>query len=348
MLRGFELKGSGDLRLKRLAFTRVMGPARFRFIMDKRTMTIAAGRSRLRHFSALAVKVLFWCTVVVMLGGCGPKDRDLFSASKILTYTPMSRDLPYEKASFSSRDGKILTGWMINGDAFAPKLLYFHGNGTNLSATIGYIELFHRLGFSVFVFDYRGYGESSGEVDAEKDLYEDARGALAHLERVGWRPDKMIYYGQSLGASLAIQMALESPPAGLVVESAFTSFPDMARRMSPIFYRLFGWCCKIDSFDNVHKLGKIRSPLLIIHGDEDNLTPLEMARRLFANANEPKALYVMHGGGHCDAVHSGGEGYLEIWRSFLQTVYGLDAPNRDPLGLRGPEMGSMVAVPSED
>jgi pimeloyl-ACP methyl ester carboxylesterase len=262
----------------------------------------------------------FLAVWLMAASGCGPVDRDLFTAAKSLTLTPMDYDLKYEEMVFVTCDGKQLKGWLVAGDPAKPALLYFHGNGSNLSGNMDYLRLFNRLGSTVFIFDYRGYGESTGEVMSEDDLYEDARAAVRYLENQGIHHEQLVYYGQSLGAAMAVQMALESPPAGMVLESSFTSFPDMALRMAPIMYRLFGWCCKIDKFDNLSKIDSVKVPLLFIHGDKDLLVPLEMSRRLFERAHEPKIFHVIKGGGHCEAAEHGGEEYLKAWRVFISSV----------------------------
>jgi pimeloyl-ACP methyl ester carboxylesterase len=272
--------------------------------------------NRVARITFLALSVM----LVMSSVGCAPLDRDLFTAGKVMTVKPSAYGIGYEEYRFSTRDGKLLTGWMLAGNPELPALLFFHGNGTNISGSMEYLRIFNRIGFRIFIFDYRGFGESTGEVVSENDLYEDARAALRYLEQKGWRHEKIIYYGQSLGAAMAIQLALEAPPAGLVVESSFTSYPDMATLMAPVAYRIFGWCCKIDGFDNLAKIADIHVPLLIIHGDSDTLIPIDMSRRLFNRAHEPKTFHVIRGGGHCDAAAFGGEAYLEAWRGFLASI----------------------------
>jgi pimeloyl-ACP methyl ester carboxylesterase len=258
--------------------------------------------------------------VVMMTAGCSLGNRFFFSSKGEFTATPARYGVPYEDVWFNAPDGVSLNGWFAPGDPGVPLILYFHGNGGNLSDCAEYLKLLHDLGFPVFVFDYRGYGQSRGETLREDDLYKDARGAIAYLERRGWRHEGMVYYGQSLGGAVAVQMAIEAPPAGLVLESAFTSFADIAKKMAPVSYTLTGWCCIDVRFDNMAKIAGVTVPILLVHGDKDPVAPVEMSRRLFAQARAPKMLYIISGGGHCDAVRFGGVGYRDAWRTLLRTI----------------------------
>src|SRR6266567_6409068 len=187
-----------------------------------RAKTIAMPSSGKRHLdrAIISAGVLFW---LITIAGCSLGNRFLFSSKSEFSANPAHYGVPYEEIWFPARDGAMLNGWFVAGAPAAPLVLYFHGNDGNLSDCAEYLKLLHDLGFPVCVFDYRGYGQSHGETLRENDLYEDARGAIAYLERRGWRHERMIYYGQSMGAAVAVQMALESPPAGLALESSFTS-----------------------------------------------------------------------------------------------------------------------------
>lgn len=269
--------------------------------------------------------LLIW---LVAATGCGLGSRLLFSSSSELPKTPAQFGAPYEDVWFPARDGVMLNGWLVPGDPATPPILYFHGNGGNLSDAAEYLALFHGMGMPVFVFDYRGYGKSSGKVRGENDLYEDGRGAIDYLVRRGWRPEGMIYYGQSLGGAVALQMALETPPAGLALESPFTSLADIARHLTPVTYALLSWCCIDVYLDNLAKISAVTVPLLLLHGDRDQLTPPEMSRLLFSRAREPKLFHLISGGGHCDAVKYGGAEYRDVWRRFLLTVSARPEPPR--------------------
>lgn len=262
----------------------------------------------------------FLALVILPLIGCAMITSFVFLPQKEVYATPAQRNLPYKEIWFQARDGVTLNAWFLNGDPGLPVLLFFHGNGGNLSDNLDYLALLNKRGFSVFIFDYRGYGKSGGQPLQEEDLYNDARGALSYLEGLGWQRERIIYFGQSMGSSVALQLALEAPPAGLVMESSFTRMSDIIRYTSPFGYYSIGWWGINLAFDNVAKIGKLEVPLLLIHGDRDHVVPVEMTQRLFELAHEPKRLFIIKGGGHCDALRLDRSAYLSVWNSYLETL----------------------------
>lgn len=244
----------------------------------------------------------------------------VFTPKKGISATPAQSDIPYQEVWFQARDGVHLNGWFIPGARQAPLILFFHGNAGNLSDNLEYIKLLHGQGFPIFIFDYRGYGKSDGEPSRENDLYQDARGAVSYLEGRGWRHQRMIFFGQSLGAAVALQTALESPPEGLVMESSFTCMKDMARHLSPIGYYTVGWWGIDLTFDNLDKIASVGVPLLLIHGEDDEIAPVEMTMRLFERAVQPKMLHIISGGGHCNVFTLDSTAYLAAWSRYLQAI----------------------------
>jgi hypothetical protein len=251
------------------------------------------------------------------LCGCGFGMRYVFSTSRDTLSTPDRRGLAYEEVRFPAAGGVQLHGWLVPGEAGKPLVVFFHGNAANISHRVGQIACLNGLGLSVFIFDYRGFGASTGRALSEEDLYRDGRGALAFLAARGWPPRRLIYFGSSMGAAVALQMALEVPPAGVVLECPFTSLREVAWHMTPVTYALVGWWSIGPAFDNLDKIGSLTRPLLILHGDRDDKVPLEMSKRLFARAAGPKTLQVASGAGHSDLFRVGGEAYRHAWRSFL-------------------------------
>lgn len=257
------------------------------------------------------------CAALLSLCGCGIGMRFVFSSDQRVVATPDQRGLAYEDVHFPSRDGVRLHGWLVPGEAGKPLVLFFHGDAANISDRVDNLAYLHRMGLTVFIFDYRGFGSSQGEPTSEEDLDQDARGAIAYLEGRGWSPGDMIYFGRSMGAAVALQMAIETPPAGVVLESPFTTLRAIARQTAPISYALFGWWNIGKVFDNLDKVGKIRVPLLIFYGDKDRIVPEKMPLSLFARAREPKTLYLVKGAGHSNAFEVGGSGYRHAWHTFL-------------------------------
>ena len=252
--------------------------------------------------------------------GCAVINRFVFTPKKGISATPARSSIPYEEVWFQARDGVCLNGWYIAVARSNPLILFFHGNAGNLSDNLDYLKLLHGKGFPLFIFDYRGYGKSAGEPVGENDLYQDARGAVSFLEGRGWRHEGMIFFGQSLGAAVALQMALESPPAGLVMEGSFTRMKDIVRHLSPFGYYMVGWWGFDLPFDNLAKIASVGVPLLLIHGNIDEVAPVEMTMRLFERASEPKMLHIINGGGHCNVFTLDSTPYLAAWNSYLQTV----------------------------
>jgi hypothetical protein len=259
-------------------------------------------------------------TLLLLADGAGAfeaMDRHfIFFPDRTLHATPTAVGLPYEEVSFPAADGVPLHGWYLPGDPAKPLVLFAHGNAGNLSHRIDNLLGFHRLGLPVFIFDYRGYGRSEGE-PTEKGTYEDIRGALAWLKQRGWSPRRIIYFGRSLGAAVALQLALEEPPAGLVLESAFTSVAGMGRHHQPLTYALLGWWAVSARYDNLAKIGGLRCPLLLFQGENDTIVPSKMARQLLEKAPAPKSLHLIPGADHNDTYQMGGNLYWQQWQTFL-------------------------------
>lgn len=246
------------------------------------------------------------------------EQRYIYFPDRQLIATPAAAGLAYEEVRFAADDGTALHGWYLPGETGNPLVLFCHGNAGNISHRLESLRLLHDFGLAVFIFDYRGYGQSDG-IPSEKGTYADARGALAWLQQRGWTPAQMIYFGESLGAAIALQLAVEQPPAGLVLESPFTSIAAMGRHHYPLLNFLLGWL--LDArYDNLAKIARIRSPLLIIQGEADTIVPPAMAQRLFAAANAPKRLRHIPAAGHNDLLFAGGRAYLEAWQEFIRSL----------------------------
>jgi uncharacterized protein len=243
----------------------------------------------------------------------------IFFPERELIITPAGVGLPFREVFFPAEDGVLLHGWLVPGEPGKPLVLFFHGNAGNISHRVENLELLHRLGVSVFIVSYRGYGRSEGRA-SEEGTYRDARGALNWLRSDGWETSQMVYFGRSLGAAVAVQLALEAPPAGLILETPFTSIAAMGRHHNPILYLLLGWTLNA-RYDSLAKIEHIRAPLLIFQGDRDTIAPEEMARRLFAQANEPKTFFLIPGAGHNDTYVKGGARYWKEWERFLDELF---------------------------
>ncbi|MEG4117848.1 alpha/beta fold hydrolase [Microcoleus sp. N9_B4] len=198
-------------------------------------------------------------------------------------------------------------------------VLYLHGNASNVGANVEHAHRFHRLGLSVFVMDYRGYGKSQGDFPSESQVYEDAQLAWDYLvKQRGINPNQIYIYGHSLGGAIAIDLAVRHPEAaGLIVEGSFTSTRAMVEFQKGLF-----WMFPIDflltqRFDSLSKVDRLQMPVLFIHGTADNVVPVEMSKKMFDAAPEPKQLYIVPDGGHNNVAQIGGTEYLQILSQFL-------------------------------
>ncbi|HYL80281.1 MAG TPA: alpha/beta fold hydrolase [Candidatus Acidoferrum sp.] len=245
----------------------------------------------------------------------------IYAPERSIEVTPQGEGLDFEDVWFDSSDGVKLHGWLVPAPGARITLLWFHGNGGNIARCLNNLKyLFRRLGVNIFVFDYRGYGRSEGGMFdlSEEATYRDADGALAYLrgrrDLAGTTP---VYFGQSLGAAIAVDIARRQPAAGLILETPFTSIRDMARIVAP--YWPFPSLLQT-KYDSLRKIEEVRVPLLVLHGDHDEWVPYEQGRRLFDAANEPKTLYTIPGAHHNDTYVVGGEKYFEAWAGFLSTL----------------------------
>ena len=207
--------------------------------------------------------------------------------------------LAVEDLAIATDDGKRLHGWWIRATG-PPRghVLFCHGNAGNVASRAGYARILSRAGFDVLLFDYRGYGRSDGR-PTEHGTYLDARAALAVLlARPGVRRGRTFYLGESLGAAVALELALRAPPAGVILQSAFTSVRDMAREVLPMLPRTI----VPDAYPSLRLIPAVAAPVLVLHGERDDVVPVEQGRALFAAAREPKQLRVLPGAGHNDLL----------------------------------------------
>jgi fermentation-respiration switch protein FrsA (DUF1100 family) len=241
-----------------------------------------------------------------------------------LPVTEGSTTAKVEDCYFTASDGIRLHGWFctpqrkIAGSLVslpaAPVILWFHGNAGNITTRYEMIRFLMEIPARVFIIDYRGYGKSEGW-PSEKGLYLDAEAAWEYLTNdLGVGPENIVILGKSLGGAPAIDLATKVSPAGLIVQSSFTSAADMAAAVMPVFPR-FMLRTKMDS---INKIRNISCPKLFIHSPGDEVVPFELGRRLFDAAPEPKQFYTVEGAHHNDTYLVGGSKYLEALRSFVQ------------------------------
>jgi len=239
----------------------------------------------------------------------------VFHPESGLDMTPEKMGLRYESVSFDAMDGTRLHGWFFPLSAKSPVILFCHGNAGNISHRLGNIRQLLFIGFQVFIFDYRGYGKSTGS-PSRKGVYSDGLAAYDFLvKKRGISPDRIILFGRSLGAAVATEIAVKRQAGRLILESAFTSTKAMARTM-PLFALLSPFLPA--HYNNLEKINHITIPKLIIHGNRDEIIPFQMGQQLFEAAFEPKAFYAIAGAGHNDTWVMGGSEYFKVLKEFIQ------------------------------
>jgi fermentation-respiration switch protein FrsA (DUF1100 family) len=225
-----------------------------------------------------------------------------------------------EDVWFETADGVRLHGWFFRSKAEAERatIVYFHGNGGNVSYTGWVGEAMARRGFDVLLFDYRGYGQSGGAVGGERGLYADADAAYRYVvTQRGADPRRVVLYGQSLGSAAAADVAARESCGALILESGLSSASDMAATILPWLPRALHRLGKF-RFDTTGKLPRVRCPVFIAHGDRDEIIPVEQGHKLYAAAREPKQLRIVTGAGHNNLTILGGEAYLDALAAFVR------------------------------
>jgi len=242
----------------------------------------------------------------------------LYLPSRRIVQTPAAAGLAFSDMTIETEDGQRLHGWWIPARSpAAGHILFCHGNAGNVGDRVAHASLLCARGFDVLLFDYRGYGHSSGR-PSEEGTYRDARAALACLlEQPNVDAARVFYLGESLGGAVAVDLALERPPAGLVLLSAFTSVRELGR----LHYPFLPASLLPDAYPTARRIHDLRAPLLVLHGDRDEIVPLSQGRALFDAAPGPKRMHVFPGVGHNDLLQLAGAEFARViasWASGLR------------------------------
>ncbi|MFA5196307.1 MAG: alpha/beta hydrolase [Bacteroidales bacterium] len=223
----------------------------------------------------------------------------LFYPSKEIGPAPAGKGLEYEDVFFKAPDGIVLHGWFIPANGAYATVIYFHGNAGNISHRVEIVRMFNEIKVNFFIFDYRGFGKSSGS-PSEEGTYLDGMAAYKYLvETRGILPESIVLYGKSLGVAVAVDLASKLKAGVLICESGFTSTQDMARE----FYKFIPlWLFVGQKYNSFAKIRQVHIPILFMHSPKDEIIPFRHSKRMFERATGPKDLYVMKGG-HNDAFY---------------------------------------------
>ena len=284
--------------------------------MSKKFRRILAGAARVALLAYLGVTGFVWWQ----------QDALIFKPS-VAAYgkLPASHGLTHEETDIEVAPGVKIRGWFVQAVGEAQgTILYFHGNAGNLSTNLAYIQQFASEGFHSFSIDYEGYGESGGK-PSESNLYRDAEAAWTWLTKTkGTDPKSILVWGHSLGGGVATWCASRHSPRLVVLDSTFTSMPDMGALIYP-------WLpVKLISrsiFANLERVQSIRSPILVASSKSDELVPFEMGQRLFQAANSPKR-FVELKGDHSDGFTSSPQAWAELKEFFAAADQSVSADSK--------------------
>ena len=215
--------------------------------------------------------------------------------------------------AFAAADGTKLIAWYAPAEAGKPTLLYFHGNAANAANRAPKIAMMLESGFGVFYLNNRGYGGSAGK-PTEANNVADAMAAYDHLRRLGVPAGSIAAYGESLGSGQAVRLAAERPVAGVVLEAPLTSTVDVAR---PIYFFLPLSLVITDQYNVERHVRAVTAPVLILHGEQDEVIAVDMGKRIYRAANDPKRIETFPQGHHNDLFDHGA---WEKMRAFLLSL----------------------------
>jgi uncharacterized protein len=247
----------------------------------------------------LAIAACFYGALVGVLFLC--QRRLLFRPSRSRPELGKLGLLGVREVAVTTADGLSLVSWYLPPVSGRPVVLYLHGNGGHIGYRAERLRCFAGEGYGVLLLEYRGYGGNPGK-PSEEGFYADAEAATAFLDRQAIAPGRIVLWGESLGSAIAVYLAAERTVAGVVLEAPFTSAVAVAQWHYP-----FVPATKLmrDRFDALSRIGRIDSPLLVLHGGRDTVVPIRFGRSLFDAAPGPKEGWFEPRGEHEDLAAFG-------------------------------------------
>ncbi|PTQ77661.1 hypothetical protein C8R26_1065 [Nitrosomonas oligotropha] len=246
----------------------------------------------LRMLLNLLITLVVAYVVIVLLVYFG-QSRLVYFPEKQLSNTPGAVGLDYSSVNIPTSDGETLHGWWMPVPDAKGTVLFFHGNAGNISHRINYLTMFKRLGYDTLLFDYRGYGQSSG-TPSESGTYLDAQAAWHYLTATKEiAPERIVLFGESLGGAVAAWLATREKPGLLVLASTFTSVPELAGEIYP--FLPVRWISRF-AYNTLASLQSVSCPVFIAHSPQDDIVPFHHSERLFQTAPEPKQFLPLEGG----------------------------------------------------
>ncbi len=254
------------------------------------------------------------------------QDRMLYFPTAVMNGTPADIGLPFREITFKAADDVELFGWWVGEPPSKEKgkqrdvVLFCHGNGGNISHRLDSLIIFNKLGLDIFIFDYRGYGKSEGK-PSEEGTYRDVEAAWKYLvERERVQPARIILFGRSLGGAVAAPLAVKVKAKALILESTFTSVPDLGAQVYPLLPVRLLARFKYDTRLCLREIAETRPmPVLIIHSREDEMIPFQHGEKLFEAAGEPKKFLLISGSHNAGFINSA-KVYVEGLREFFSSL----------------------------
>jgi fermentation-respiration switch protein FrsA (DUF1100 family) len=273
--------------------------------------------------AALGLGALALAALLGLAGLWMLQDFFIFHPARRIEATPGFFGLPFEPVRLTASDGVEISGWYIPAPDAVATLLFLHGNAGNIGNRITDIAALRRAGFATLIIDYRGYGDSSGRPSVD-GLHRDARAGWSWLTaQRGLAPGRIALYGESLGSVPALELARElqreqGPPAAVILVGAFTSGLEMGRHHYPFLpVRLV----LRSRLDNLSAIGEVTVPTLLIHGEQDEVVPIEMGLRLFeVSPATLKELITIPRASHNSLWMDRDREYMERFRSFVSAA----------------------------
>jgi len=248
----------------------------------------------------------------------------IFFPERRHSFSPQEWGLDVRDVFFTTEDNVKLHAWHVQGPQDSPIVLWFHGNAGNISDRVENAKLLADRSLSLLMVDYRGYGKSEG-TPSEAGIYLDGQASYDYLVRQSnISPDTLVIFGRSLGSCVAVMVAANNPCAGVILESAFTNMEEMARANFPMLPGLGNFRKK---FDSLSRIPNIAAPILFIHGDQDEIVPYELGRKLATAALSETEFYTIRGAHHNDTYPVGGKEYFDEFETFVREKTGKKRPS---------------------
>jgi dipeptidyl aminopeptidase/acylaminoacyl peptidase len=260
----------------------------------------------------VVMSAVFKSIIFMLVAGYAGALVFMYITQNHFTYYPPKEKLPapapFEEITIATHDGLELYSWYAKPKKDKATIVYFHGNASKLMDAAYSVMPLVNAGYGALLVEYRGYSGNPGK-PREDDIYKDSIAAYDWLVE-HHNPKKIVLYGMSLGTGVASYMAENKPANALIIESGYTRLKDVARVI--YWYMPVNYLVR-ETYQSLYRLPNLTIPVLIIHGENDRLIPLEQAKRNFARANEPKKLVVIEGGSHSDLPYNGANAAVLKW-----------------------------------